>query len=333
MHAKILNMNYKIYFLFITSLVFISCKSDVKPDIKPDVKPETTTTVKENTSSLNNGGSVLNADDKPKSSIAITEAKIIDVASIAEIVSKADHNTTLRLKKGKYELPDNLVYYISKEKKEIIDKNTVDTRSVGGQIFISGMTNFSIIGNNSEVNSNNPIAVPLFILKGNKGEIKNLSVGHKISSKKLSNVPSLYVSNSSNMNFSNCILGNSSKTGIKINDSKFITFTNCNISKTHSQIMEIYKGESIQFVNSVYENNDCAFPCFNFLGTENIIEFNNVSVINNIFNGNNSNNYDQIITGPTQDIKFIKSKFKGNKNFSDIGIDNSKLIDSEVQTF
>ncbi|MFT6334905.1 MAG: hypothetical protein ACI86M_001945 [Saprospiraceae bacterium] len=319
-------MNSKFYFLLTAFIIIIiSCKSDIKSDAKP-IK-------REKSSTESDDGPDFKMADKPISSIKVTEADTIDINSIAEIVSKANHNTALRLKKGKYELPENLVYYISKDKKEIVDKNVVDTRSVGGQVFITGMTNFSIIGNGSEILSKNPKAIPLFILNIYQCEFKNLTLGHKLSSKAPSIVPSLYVSRSSTVNFSNCMLGNNSKSGLKINDSKFITFADCSISKSHSQIMEIYQGKSLQFVNSIFNNNECAFGCFSFLGTENSIEFKNVIVNNNRYIGEKSNNFNQLITGPFQNIKFNKSKFQNNTNFSQIGIDDINLADCEVQKF
>ena len=326
LRSKILNMNCKIYFLIITSLVLGSCKTGTKSDVAPTKLEKTTPPPIKN-------DPVLEMVDKSNFTITATKAKIIDISSIEELVSKADHNTTLRLKKANYELPDNLVYYITADKKEIIDKNIVETRSVGGQVFISGMTNFSIIGNDSEIYSTNPKAVPLFILSGNQGEIKNLTIGHKTSGKDLPVVPSLYISNSTKINFSNCQLGKNSKAGLKINNSEFLTFKNCNISKSHSQIMEIYQGRSIQFVNSVFKNNECTYACLNFLGTENSLEFNNINVINNRSIGDKTNNYKHIITGPIQNISFKHSKFQGNKNFDKFGVSESILADCEVQTF
>jgi hypothetical protein len=330
-------MNYKLYFLFIASLVIISCKTDpkaeVKPDVKPVVKTETTSAVNENTSSINKDGSALNVDDKPNPSIAITEPKIIDVSSIAEIVSKADHNTTLRLKKGAYQLPDNLAYFISKDKKEVVNKKKVESRAMGGQLYIIGMTNFSIIGNGSEIYSSNPLAVPLFIVSADHGEFKNLTLGHKGTGKTLPSVPSLYISNSNNVNISNCNLGNKSKSGIKINISKSITITDCNISNSHNEVMEIYKGESIQFVNSVFKNNKCAFGCFRFIGTENSVEFNNVNVIDNRSIKGKSNDANKLIVGSNQSINFSNSEFSGNKTFSQTGLYDFQLVDCEVQKF
>lgn len=318
-------MNSKFYFLLIASFIIISCKSDIKSDAKP-IK-------KENSSTPSKGGPVFTMADKPNSSINVTVADTIDITSIAEIVSKANHNTALRLKKAKYELPENLVYYISADKKNIINKNDEDTRSVGGQVYISGMTNFSIIGNGSEILSKNPIAVPLFIINAYQGEVKNLALGHKTSSKGASLVPSLYVSRSNKLNFLNCKLGNNSKSGLKIQNSKFITFTECNISKSHSQIMEITQGKSIQFVNSTFQNNECMLGCLSFLGTENSIEFKNVNVKDNRFIGKNTNKINTLIYGPSQNIRFRNCKFQGNKDFKQIGIDDFNLTDCEVQKF
>ena len=326
LHSKILNMNCKIYILLIaSSLILNSCKSDVKPVVK--------TRITETPSITKTDAPVLEVVDKSEAAIIATDAKVIDVSSIEEIVSKADHNTTLRLKKGTYELPDNLVYYITADRKEIINKNVTETRSVGGQVFISGMRNFSILGNNSEIFSNNPQAVPLFILSANQGEIKNLTLGHKTSGKTPPAVASLYISNSSKVNFSDCKLGHGSKAGIKINNSKFLTFRNCDISKSHRQIMEIYQGQSIQFVNSSYKNNDCSFGCFNFIGTENSLDFKNVTVNNNRSTGEKTSNYRLLITGPNNNIEFTNCKFHGNKNFENIGIDEANLTDCEVQNF
>ncbi|MFT4534790.1 MAG: hypothetical protein ACJA1A_001608 [Saprospiraceae bacterium] len=319
-------MNCKIYILLIaSSLVSVSCKSDTKPEAKTKIIESQPITKKED--------SVIAVVAKSNATVSVTETKIVDISSIEEIVSKADHNTTLRLKKGKYELPDNLVYFVTADKKEIINKNVTETRSVGGQVFISGMTNFSIIGNDSEIFSNNPQAVPLFILSANHGEFTNLTLGHKASGEIQSPVPSLYISNSNNVKFSHCKLGNHSKAGIKINNSKLLTFTNCNISKAHSQIMEIYQGQSIQFINSTYKNNECTFGCFNFLGTDNSLDFKNVNVINNRSIGKKSNNYRQLVTGPANNIEFKNSKFNGNQNFDHVGIDEANLIDCEVQNF
>lgn len=325
MPSKSYNMNFKFYILFAALFIIISCESEIKSDDNP--------TKKETSSAQNISGPVFNMVEKSNSSVSVTNADTIDINSIADLVSKANHNTALRLKKGKYELHENLVYYISNEKKEVINKNETENRSVGGQVYISGMTNLSIIGNGSEIFSKNPKAVPLYILNASQSEVRDLSLGHKISSKLRSVVPSLYVSKSNKINFSNCKLGNNSKSGLKIQNSKFITFTDCNISKAHSQVMEVIQGKSIQFVNSTIQNNECDRGCFNLLGIENSIEFKNLDVRDNRSVGETTNKVNRLINGLSENIRFRNCKFYGNNNFDQLGIDDSKLTDCKVQKF
>ncbi len=315
-----------IYFLIAVSFTITSCKTDVKPvEENKSNKTQVTKNSKD--------GPTFTMVDKSKSSVKIITADTIDVNSIEEIVTNANHNTAIRLKKGKYTLDAHLVYYISNEKKEVINKKEVDTRSIGGQIFVSGMTNFSIIGNSSEILSNNPKAVPLFILKAEQGVIKNLTLGHNLPKNSVSNSMSLYVAKSNKVSFNNCYLGSKSKIGLKLSNSKYLTFTDCHITNTQEKIIEVIQGQSIQFVNSSFYNNNCTRGCIDFLGNENSVEFKNAIVKNNTFVGEKVADIKQIITGPSQNIRFRNSKFQNNKNFAQIGIDDFNLTDCEVQKF
>jgi hypothetical protein len=116
-------MNFKFYILLTALFIIISCKSEIKSDANP--------TKKEKSPAQSISGPVFKMVEKSNSSVSVTNADTIDINSIADLVSKANHNTALRLKKGKYELHENLVYYISNDKKEVINKNETENRSVG----------------------------------------------------------------------------------------------------------------------------------------------------------------------------------------------------------
>lgn len=317
-----------LYFLLSTSIIITSCKSDNQAVVN-NKRTESKAT--------NNNGAepifTMVEKEKTKPSIEILVADTIEVNSIEDMVANANHNTAIKLKKGSYKLSDQFVYYISEDKKEIIDKRKVETRSIGGQIYVSEMTNFSIFGNGSEILSNNPKAVPLYILKAEQGEVKNLTLGHNIPKNKASSVPSLYVARSYKVNFYNCNLGNNSQAGLKILNSKFLTFTNCNINNAQEKVLEFIQAKSIQYINSSFKDNTCTRGCFDFLGNENSIEFKYVDVKSNKFIGEKSNGPKQMITGQNENIRFRNSKFQGNKNFDQIGIDDFNLTECEVQKF
>ena len=321
-------MKSLLYILISTSLLIISCKSDTQA--VSNNKPTESKATRNNAD-----GPIFKLIDKEelKPSIEVKSADTIEVGSIEDIVSYANHNIAIKLKKGNYTLSDQFVYYISKDKKKIIDKRAEETRSIGGQIYISGMINFSIIGNGSEILSNNPKAVPLFIVKAEQGIVKDVILGHNIPKNTNSNVPSLYVAQSKNVRFYNCNLGNNSQVGLKILNSKLLTFTNCTINNAKEKVLEFIQARSIQVINSSFINNTCTRGCLDFLGNENSAEFKYVDVINNEFIGSNSNGLKQIISGPNENIRFRKSKFQGNKNFDKIGIVDFNLTECEVQKF
>ena len=316
-----------IYVIISACLIFSSCKSDVKP--VSDTTPASETPTKNN----RDDGPVFTMVDKSKSNIPVVKADTIDVSSIEEIVSKANHNTALRLKKGKYKLANQLVYYITKDKKEIIDKNKVSTRSIGGQIYISGMTNFSIIGNGSEIQTENQKATPLYIYNAEQGILKDLVIGKKNSNQATSKAPCIFISGSNKVTIDHCSLGNNSRLGLKINDSKFLTFTDCKFSGAKEKIIEVIKGKSIEFINSTFDSNSCVRGCFDFLGNENSVEFKNSVIKNNKSIAKSSTSQKQLITGPSQNVFFRNSKFLNNNGFDAIGVDDFNLTESEVQKF
>ena len=99
-------------------------------------------------------------------------------------------------------------------KRKIIDKKVVDTRSIGGQLFFSGLDNFQIIGKKgAKVVSKNPKAVPFFVIQGKNWKISNLTIKKDVEGQ----ADLIYFSNCQNVELEKCKLIGKGTYGLYVN--------------------------------------------------------------------------------------------------------------------
>ncbi len=252
----------------------------------------------------------------------------ITVSSVEDIVSNAKSNTVMYLKKGKYELEEDLVYFMTKDERRIIDKKIEDTRSIGGQLFFSGLENFQIIGKKgAQVISKNPKAVAFFVLQAKNWKISNLT----IMKEKGGTAEVSYFSNCRNVEIEKCNFAGGGTYGMYLNNVRGMKVKSSKISKCTTGVMRINDSKDISFVNSTFSNNICKVPLVNFYTTGSSLTLNNVSIIDNKKDPNSSfENSDRLFAVGNNMIRLDNCVIQNNVGYKYLGLLPSSVNRSQI---
>lgn len=259
----------------------------------------------------------------------VVELDTVSISSIEELVENAKSNSVLILEKGTYTLKEDMVYSMTKEERKIIDKNVVETRSVGGQLFIKGLTNFQILGNKGvKIISNNPIAVPFFIIQGKNLKFSNLTITKEVEGK----ADLCYISNSREIEIDQFNLDGGGKYGMYLNNVNNMKVNNTKISKFTSGVLRINESKGIQFINSTFTDNVCTVPLVNLYGNGSVVSFNNVTLSDNIRNPNFSyENSDRLFAVNGNVIRLDNCTIRNNKGYTNLGVNQNSISRSQIE--
>lgn len=297
-----------------TILICVSCKTDHSPKVD---KNESDTPISKNTEIV---------IKKPE----LATADTVIVNSMEELVQNAKSNRVLALRNIDYKLDKNSVYYISKDKTRIIDKKVEETRSVGGQVYISGLQNFQIIGQeDTEMITDNEMAIPLYIVKSDYVQIKNIKFRHSDNVKSKLKIPLSYISRSNNLVISNCKFEGKGTYGINLNSVTDLSFVGGEISKCTKGIANITDSRYISFESCELQNNKCGYSAINVSGSNSSVTFNNVTMAYNI-GLNDKDSKSKFFNVGKNSVYLTGCTLKGNKNFSSVGLTIGQMRKCEL---
>jgi len=259
----------------------------------------------------------------------VVKMDTVSVSTVEEIVENAKSNSVLVLQKGTYTLEKDLVYYMAKDERKIIDKKVVETRSIGGQLFFSGLTNFQINGKNGvEIVSKNPEAVPFFVIRGKNMKFSNLTIKKNIEGK----ADLCYITNSQEIEIDRFNIGGGGTYGMYISNVDNLMVSNSKISKSKTGIIRINQSRGIQFINSTFTNNVCTVPLINLYSSGSSVSFNNVTIIDNKKDPKSSfQNSDRLFAVNGNSIRLENCTIQNNKGYTSLGINQNFISRSQIE--
>jgi len=290
-------------YAIVLAISFVACKNDPSGKVSPNAPK----TVKRNSSKVDT----------------------VSVSSLEELVSNAKSNTVMYLNKGKYELETNLVYYMTKDEQRIIDKNVEETRSIGGQLFFSGLENFQLIGKKgSKVVSKNPAAVALYVVKGKNLKFSNLTITKEVEGK----VDLSYISNCQNVELDRCNFDGGGTYGLYLSIVEDVKVKSCKISNCTGGALKIHKVKGVTFINSTFSNNNLKLPIVSFYESGSNVEFKNVVIRDNkkdpksTFTGS-----DRIFATVNNTILLHNCTIQNNAGYKNLGLGMGSINKSQIE--
>lgn len=262
--------------------------------------------------------------NQPKS----TTLDTFKVSTVEALVENAKSNTYIILDKGTYTLNEDLVYMMSKNERKIIDKKMEQTQSIGGQLHFSGLDNIHIVGSKGTIiESKNPEAVPLFLLRCNNARVSNLTVRKKVEGK----ADLCYVSNSKGVKIESCTFGGGGTHGFYANKSDNLELNNCQITGCVSGAMRLNESKNMLINNSTFTNNNCKVPLFSFYGTGSSVTFNNATITNNTRDVKNAFEGSESIFVPGMNmVRINNSVIRDNPGYTKLGLGQNSLTRTEL---
>jgi hypothetical protein len=253
----------------------------------------------------------------------------ITVSTVEDLVKNAKSNRVMYLSKGTYELEKNLVYYMTKEEQKIIDKNVVDTRSIGGQLFFYGIENFQLIGQKgAQIVSKNPEAVSFFVVLGRNWKISNLTI-----KKPEGGIADLsYFSNCQDVEVDRCHFDGGGTYGMYVTNVENMKVINSKITRCTSGAVRINNSRGISFVQSTFSNNICKVPLVNFYGTTSTATFNDVTIADNKKDpASNFENSDRIFAAGSNIVTLNNCVIQNNEGFKFLGLLSGNVEKSRIE--
>lgn len=310
-------MNY-VKYLFVLSVFFLACKNDSAATTQTE-EPEAT-----------------NEIDIPQKTIQAKVAQAspkvnmdtVKVSNLEELVENAKSNSVLILDKGTYTLGKDLVYYMTKDERKIIDKTKEDVQNIGGQLYFSDIENFQIIGENgAKIVSENAKAIPLFIRRGKNFKVSNFTI-----KKNIEGTGDLsYISNSSNVQIEKCKFDGGGIYGMYVNMSKKVTVNSCQITKCTNGAVRINESKEVVFNNSTFTKNICTVPVFNMYGRGSTATLNGVEITGN--RKNTKSDYtgsEYIFTIASNIISLNNCVIRDNAGFQKLGLSPNNMSRTEI---
>jgi hypothetical protein len=310
-------MSYNNYIIFLCFL-FVACKNEA------NVANQTTTT---NDTPREEVKTIV-SEPEPIAEPKVIKIDTVTVSNLVDLVDNAKSNTVLILEKGTYKLEKDLVYLMSKDERVIIDKNVVETRSIGGQLHFSGLSNFQIIGKKGAVVvSDNPNAVVLFLLKCKNVKVANLTVKKNIVGK----VDLCYVAGSQDVKIDNCKFAGGGTYGIYSHGVENLTVSNCLITKCTTGAIKILDSQGLKYVNTTITNNFTTVPLVTFYGSKSIATFSGVNIVNNKRNSKSAfEGSERIFNLGINIIRLDNCVVRDNEGFTNLGVGPNFLNRTEI---
>lgn len=265
--------------------------------------------------------------EKPKS--VNSKIDTVSVSNVEDLVKNAKSNTVMYLEKGTYNLESDLVYYMTKEERKIIDKKVVETQSIGGQMYFSGLENFQLIGKNGvAIVSKNPAAVAFFVIQGRNLKFSNLTIR-----KDVEGVAELsYISKCQDVELDRCNFNGGGTYGIYINYVTNIKIKNSKISNCTNGGVKINESKGVEFVNSTLIDNVCMVPIFHFYGVGSQVVLNNVKIVNNKRNPSTTFMGSERLLGVgTNSLKLENCVIHSNEGYKYLGINSGNIVKSQIE--
>ena len=315
-------MKIKLTFLLLLGLYISACKSE-----KPKDSIVTPSSEQNETLKVRQVAEPVAANPAPVRS-SVQKKDTVAVNSLEALVENAKENTTVILKKGKYQLEEYMVYYMTKDERKIIDKRSVETQSIGGQLFFSGLKNFNLIAENgTEVVSKNPKAVPFFVVQG-----KNLTFSNfRIRKNEQGSADLCYVSNSQNVVIDQFVMDGGGTYGMNINNLDHLEIKNCKISNCSTGILKINNSRGVHVMNSDFSNNKGQVPGINVYGNGSVVDFKNVTIRSNTRNPNSKfQNSDRLFAVGYNMVKLENCVIENNQGYQYLGLNSAQLSKSTV---
>lgn len=308
-----------IKYILITCIFFVACKNETAAPHNEEIKSSVPT-------------KAVNTPDQKQEEVIPPKPTTIDtvtVKTLDDLIANAKSNTVLFLEKGTYRLKEDMVYMMSKNERRIIDKNKEDTRSIGGQLHISGLDNFQLIGKKGVViESENIKAVPLFILGCNESKFSNLTITKKVKG----TADLCYVSNSRDIIIEKCDFSGGGAYGIYANKVDNMNVNNCQIKKSTSGAIKINESKGVNFTNSTFSNNTCTLPMVLIYGSGSTLVLNNVNIVDNNRNPEASFQGSEYLFSVGQNsVKLNNCVVRNNTGFISLGLNQNSLSKTLIE--
>jgi hypothetical protein len=305
-------------YIILLCVLFVACKNETNVTNQKTSTPETP--IEE----------VKPIVETPKFTMVTKEVKMdtVTVSNMVDLVDNAKSNTVLILEKGTYSLDKDLVYKMTEEERIIIDKKIVETRSIGGQMHFSGLSNFQIQGKKGAVIvSENPEAVPFFVLLCNNVKVSNLTIR-----KNIEGVTDLcYVSTSNEIEIDNCKFNGGGSYGIYTSNVENVTVSNCLITNCTSGAIKIHDSRGLKYINTTITNNSTTVPLISFYGAGNTVTLYGVNIINNKRNVKSAFTGSENIIGlGTNSLRLENCVIRDNEGFTNLGAGQNSLYRTEI---
>lgn len=312
-----------IYKLAIFLCIFlVACKNDAPVNTSPPVVEPVKTKELEKPEKVNSPTPAKTVDNTN------AQIKTVTVSTVEEIVQNAKSNTIMYLEKGTYELEEDLVYFMTKDERTIIDKKVVETRSIGGQLFFSGLDNFQLIGKKgAKIVSKNPKAVPFFVIQGKNWKISNLTIKKDVEG--LADLA--YISNCQNVEIEKCKFEGKGTYGMYVNNVENMKVKSCKISNCSTGAVRINNTRGLTFMNSIFSNNICKVPLVNFYTDKSDVTFSNVTISDNKKDPSSTfENSDRIFAVGPNTIRLENCIIQNNTGYKYLGVSQGSIGKSRI---
>lgn len=309
----------------------VSCKNDTPATALASTANENTPSQKQ--LDLPKKAETLSEETKPTPVEEVEEpsgeARTVTVSSVEEIVENAQSNTIMYLEKGTYELEADMVYFMTKDERRIIDKRVEETRSIGGQLHFNGLDNFQIIGKNGvKIVSKNPQAIPFFMVNGKNLKVSNLTIKKDISS----GADLSYFSGCQNIEVERCKFDGGGGYGFYINGVEGMKVNNCQVTKCTSGAVRLNNTKGLTFMNTTFSDNFCKVPVVNFYSSGSSATFDNVTITDNKKNTEtNFQNSDRIFAVGNNSISLENCVIANNEGYITLGVSPQNIKNSQIE--
>ena len=221
------------------------------------------------------------------------------------------------------------MYYMTKDERKIIDKNVVETKSIGGQLFFSGLENFQLIGKKgSKVVSKNPAAVALYVVRGKNLKFSNLTVTKEVEG----NIDLSYISNCQNVELERCNFDGGGTYGMYLSYVEEIKVKSCNISNCSAGALKIHKAKGVSILNSAIKNNVFKLPIISFYDAGSNVTFKNLVIRDNQKDPNSTyRDSERIFASVNNTILLENCVIQNNKGYQNLGLGMASINKSQIE--
>ena len=320
-----MKMINNVKYLLIIAVIFAGCKNDKSSAKTTEVE---SSLPEQQVSSAPEKDNQKASEPVIKNNSSNSQFDTITVSNLEDLVDHAKDNTVVILEGGTHTIEEHIVYYVNKDERRVIDKKKEQSRSMGGQLYLSGLKNFHLIGKKGTViTSKNPAAIPLFVVKGSRLLFSNLTI-----SKSVEGAADLsYISGCKNVEFSRCNFDGGGTHGLNILNTNQMTFKNCKIQHCSKGILKAYVSLGLKFINSEFSENNCSVAPINIYGDGSSVTFNNVIIRNNRKDTSTSfEDSDKLITIGANSLFINNSVIENNTGFKFLGISSNLLNNTSV---